>query len=244
MSSSHRVQLQPAFLLHSKPFRDTSLLLELFTLDYGRIGLVARGVRSARSKLKGLLQPFQQLLVGWSGRGELATLTTAELQGGGLMLQGDVLLSGFYLNELLMRLVTRHDPHPQLFTCYQRALVTLLDKGQAEWGLRLFERDLLQELGYGLLLTHEGESGKEVEAERRYCYHVESGPQPMRSNSCAHPDVQGNTLLALARGECNNSTTLRESKLLMRVVLGHYLGPRPLASRELFRQKQKRHEEE
>jgi DNA repair protein RecO (recombination protein O) len=245
MSSEHRVQLQPAYLLHRKPFRDTSLLLEVFTPEYGRIGLVARGARGARSKLKGILQPYQSLLISWSGRGELPTLTSAESQGGGgIFLQGDALISGFYLNELLMRLLARHDPHSRLFSCYHAALQALIKSNDIDWALRLFERDLLQELGYGLLLTQEGQNGAAVEPDARYCYHHESGPQRIFSEQGGRLNVQGATLLALASGECKDRQLRRESKLLMREVLGRYLGSRPLASRELFRQKQPRNEEE
>ena len=244
MSSDHRVQLQPAYLVHRKPFRDTSLLLELITPDYGRIGLIARGARGPRSKLKGVLQPYQPLLVSWSGRGELPTLTSAESSGSGVFLQGDALISGFYLNELLMRLLARHDPHPHLFSCYQAALQSLITNADIDWALRLFERDLLQELGYGLLLTHEGQSGAEVESDARYCYYHQSGPQRLFTEHSEYLSVSGATLLALACGQCDEAELRRESKLLMREVLGHYLGSRPLASRELFRQKRPGKEEE
>jgi DNA repair protein RecO (recombination protein O) len=237
MSSEHRVQLQPAYLLHRKPFRDTSLLLELFTRDHGRIGLIAKGARAPRAKLKGLLQPYQPLLISWSGRGELPTLTGAESQDNILFLQGDALISGFYLNELLMRMLARHDPHPQLFSIYQTTLQSLYDNRDIEWALRLFERDLLQELGYGLLLTHEGQGGAEVEPEGRYCYYHESGPQRLDEDATEVLSVQGATLLALAAGKCEDAPLRRECKLLMREVLSRYLGSRPLASRELFRQK-------
>ena len=237
MSSEYRVQLQPAYLLHRKPYRDTSLLLELFTRDYGRIGLVARGARGAKSKLKGVLQPYQPLLISWSGRGELQTLTSAEAQGGAVFLQGDALVSGFYLNELLMRLLTRHDPHPELYLTYQAALQRISTNRDIEWTLRLFERDLLQQLGYGLLLSHEGRGGDEVVPEGRYCYYHDSGPQRLQGEASGLLTVAGATLLALEQGHCDEPQLRRESKLLMREVLGHYLGPKPLASRELFRQK-------
>jgi DNA repair protein RecO (recombination protein O) len=187
--------------------------------------------------LKGVLQPYQLLLVSWSGRGELPTLTAAEAQEIGSFLQGDALISGFYLNELLMRLLARHDPHPHLFSLYQHTLQNLISKRDLDWTLRLFERDLLQELGYGLLLTHEGGGGAEVEADARYCYYHDSGPQRLKHESEERLSVQGRALLALASGECDDAQMRRECKLLMREVLGRYLGPRPLASRELFRQK-------
>ncbi|MDH5784752.1 MAG: DNA repair protein RecO [Chromatiales bacterium] len=244
MSSEHKVQLQPAYLLHRKPYRDTSLLLELFSRDHGRIGLIARGARGAKSKLKGVLQPYQPLLVSWSGRGELQTLTSAETEGSALFLQGDTLASGFYLNELLMRLLARHDPHPDLYHIYHSTLQRISANHDIEWALRLFERDLLQELGYGLLLNHEGRGGVEVVPEGRYCYYHESGPQRMHGEEGGRLTVSGETLLALAQGRCEVPQLRRESKLLMREVLARYLGNRPLASRELFRQKRPKRNEE
>jgi DNA repair protein RecO (recombination protein O) len=159
-------------------------------------------------------------------------------------LYGDALLSGFYLNELVMRLLARHDPHPELFVRYQHTLEQLALNNDLDWTLRLFERDLLQELGYGLLLTQEGESGAEVEPDVRYCYHYDSGPRRMVSTGSACLDVQGAALLALAAGECNDTQLRRECKWLMREVLKQYLGPRPLASRELFRRKRPTKQEE
>ncbi len=244
MSTEQRIDLQPAYLLHRKPFRDTSLLLEIFSRDFGRVGLVARGARGPRSKLKGILQPFQPLLISWRGRGELPTLSLAEADGPGVFLQGDALLSALYVNELVMRLLARHDPHPHLYLRYQETLRQIDAKQDIEWGLRLFERDLLQELGYGLLLSQEGESGREVEAQARYCYHHESGPRRVHSTPHDRLTVSGATLLALGRGVCDDTALRRESKLLMREVLGYYLGGRPLASRELFRQKRPRKHEE
>jgi len=237
MSSDGRINLQPAYLLHRKPYRDTSLLIEAFTQSYGRIGLVARGARSRRGGQAALLQPFQPLLLSWSGRGDLHTLTAVEPQQNPLNLKGDSLISGFYLNELLMRLLPRHDPHPQLFQRYAQTLLLVSDSGMDEWLLRLFERDLLQEIGYGLLLTHEGGSGEMVQAGVRYCYHSEFGPQ--RHSSADEPclSVHGETLLCLNQGGEASSRTRTEAKRLMRGVLAGYLGSKPLASRELFRQR-------
>jgi len=237
MSSDGRINLQPAYLLHRKPYRDTSLLIEAFTESHGRLGLVARGARSRRGGQAALLQPFQPLLLSWSGRGDLHTLTAAESQQNPLVLQGDSLISGFYLNELLMRLLPRHDPHSNLFQRYSRTLHYLSTKGMDEWLLRLFERDLLQELGYGLLLTQEGGSGEMVEAETCYCYHPEFGPERQRHNDEPCLLVRGETLLCLA-GQGEAGTRSRsEAKRLMRGVLAGYLGKKPLASRELFRQR-------
>ncbi len=232
-----RVYLQSAFLLHRKPYRDSSLLLEAFTESYGRIGLVARGVRGRRGSQAGLLQPFQPLLLSWSGRGELHTLTAVESRSSPMALYGDSLISGFYLNELLMRLMPRHDPQPMLYRCYMRTLEQFAASGMDEWGLRLFERDLLQALGYGLLLTHEGGSGEMVQAGIRYCYHPEFGPQQQSGRNAPCLLVHGETLLCLAQGGEADRRCRSEAKRLMRGVLVGYLGNRPLASRELFRQR-------
>lgn len=234
MSNERRVALQPAHILHRKPYRDTSLLLEVFSRDYGRIGLVARGAQGKRSSLKALLQPFQPLLLSWSGRGELQTLTAAEADGIALSLSGEALLSGFYLNELLMRLLHRHDPHTGLYDSYQRTLVEFNGGTEQEWLLRLFERDLLQELGYGLQLTHTTD-GAPLEAARRYCYNLEHGPTLAEDEK---PDcllLHGSTLLALAEGGGGAPEWRNEAKRLMRAVLQLYLGDRPMASRELYR---------
>jgi DNA repair protein RecO (recombination protein O) len=237
MSSDGRIALQPAFLLHRKPYRDTSLLLEAFSAEHGRLGLVARGARGRRGGMQGLLQPLQALLLSWSGRGELMTLTCAEPQGAPLALRGGAVISGFYLNELLMRLLPRHDPHPELYQRYVSTLQRLAAFGADEWALRLFERDLLQELGYGLLLTHEGGSGEMVEPAARYCYHPEFGPQRMGHDDEPCLLIHGATLLTLEQGEEGDSRTRGEAKRLMRMILSRYLGSRPLASRELFRQR-------
>lgn len=237
MSSDGRIALQPAFLLHRKPYRDTSLLIEAFSAEYGRLGLVARGARGRRGGLQGLLQPFQALLLSWSGRGDLMTLTGAESQGAPLALRGNAVISGFYLNELMTRLLARHDPHPELYRRYVATLNRLAASGADEWALRLFERDLLQELGYGLLLTHEGGSGEMLEPDRRYCYHPEFGPMRMGREDEQCLALHGATLLSLEQGGEADGRSLREAKRLMRMILSRYLGTKPLASRELFRQR-------
>lgn len=230
MSPDGRVALDPGFVLHRRPYRDTSLLLELFTETGGRLGAVSRGARGARSPLKGLLQPFQPLLLSWGGRGELRTLTGAEAAGRSLLLRGPALAAGFYLNELLLRLLQRHDPNPELYRAYGRALPRLAEPGM-EWTLRLFERDLLQALGYGLLLAETPE-GEPVQPQERYCYHLESGPVPGAAGGL---QLSGAALLALETGEAPGETEQGEVKRLMRAALQLYLGDRPLASRELFR---------
>ena len=230
-----RITLQPGFILHSRPYRDTSALLEVFTREYGRLGLVARGARGAKSKLRGVLQPFRPVLLSWLGRGDLGTLTDAEAQGVALTLGGRALLSGYYLNELVQRLTHRHDPHPTLYDAYQEALVGLNDEMQIERVLRLFEKRLLQELGYGLVLDHDVASGAPLTATALYQYQLERGPVLSEAGASHGLLLHGSSLLSLAGDELQDECSLRENKRLMRAVLALYLGDKPLKSRDLFR---------
>lgn len=229
-----RVSLQPAFVLHHRPYRDTSALLEIFTPEFGRVGLVARGLRSAKSRLQGVVQPFSPLLISWSGRGELATLTGCEPNGALVRLDGARVLSGFYLNELLLRLLHRHDPHPALFECYAQTLHLLQQPDMEQRALRIFEKHLLREIGYALMLEHEAESGAPIELGEAYNYHLERGPLKCHAGEYAGVRMQGSSLLALLNETLHDETSLREAKQLMRAALGLYLGNKPLQSRELY----------
>ncbi|NOR52067.1 MAG: DNA repair protein RecO [Gammaproteobacteria bacterium] len=233
-----RVDHQAGYLLHQRPYKERSVLVEIFTHDWGRVGLVANGVRKEKSRLAGLLQPFQRLLFSWRGRGELKSMSTVEPAGVGELLQGNGLISALYLNELIMRLTSRHDPHPLLFSHYHQTLEKLAKAEAVEWPLREFERDLLQELGYGLNLTHDIESGEVVEPDAIYCYHPH-GPVRLERNREAAGEITltGETLLALSSGEPPGKEGLREAKRLMRSMLQPHLGDKPLMSRTLFQPK-------
>lgn len=225
-------QLQPGYILHQRPYRDTSLLLEVFTRDHGRLGLVARGARGPRARSRGLLQPFQPLLLSWAGRGELGTLAGVEAAGTARRLPGAVLYSAFYLNELLLRLLQRLDPHPELYAAYGQALAALPDA--TERGLRLFEKMLLNELGYGLLLDHEAHGGAPVEPQAWYAYELESGPLRVEEHSPDRLLLAGSSLLSLAADELQDAQSLADAKRLMRAALSLYLGERELKTREVF----------
>ena len=230
-----RIHLVPAYLLHQRPYRESSALLEVFTESHGRVGLVARGVRSPRSRLRGELQPFRSLRLSWTGRGELGTLTGVEAHGPLRLFQGTALYSAFYLNELLVRLLARHDPHPGVYSVYQRSLQDLADNQTIQPVLRIFEKRLLEELGYGLLLDHEMETGKPVQPELDYDYHLESGPL-IAVAGAAHGFVfKGASLLALAQERLTTTEALDDAKRLLRAALSLYLGHKPVQSRELFR---------
>jgi DNA repair protein RecO (recombination protein O) len=202
MSQTTRVTLEPAWILHQYPYRDSSLLLEVFSRTHGRIGLVARGARAARSRLQGTLQILQPLALSWTLRGELGTLTGAETRSHGLHLQGRQVLCASYLNELLLRLVTRQDPHPEVFEAYETALATLA--GNEQQALRVFEKRLLQGLGYGLLLDREFGSGAPVQDDLLYEYQLERGPERCRQPAVDGLCLRGASLLSLHRGELHD----------------------------------------
>ncbi len=229
-----RVNQQAAYLLHRRPFRDSSVIIELFTLDWGRISLVAQGVRKSRSTLAGVLQPHQRLLVSWRGRGALPTLTGAEIIGEPIGLKGDAVIAALYINELLVRLLPTHVPNPLLFSHYQGCLESLCDGDDLEWALRLWERDLLEELGYGLNLERDTSNGDQILASAPYCYQHEMGAV-LEPGHCDGIRIHGDTLLALKRGEGASAEVRHQAKQLMRYTLAHYLGSRPLKSRSLFK---------
>ena len=231
-----RILLQPAFVLHQRPYRNTSLLLDVFTRDYGRLGIVAKGVRQRANADRALLQPFNNVLISYSGHGELATLTAVERQAQLGELKAKALFSGLYMNELLLRLLHRNDPHDALFDLYRRSLLELAAHPErVEPFLRQFECNLLVELGYGLTLEHEAVTGKPLSPDERYYYDIERGPLGVEyAPAAAQPRVSGRCLLALAAGSFDDPETAKEMKGLMRHVLAHHLNGRPLKSRELF----------
>lgn len=219
-----RVEAQPALVLHARSYRETSLLLECLSRDHGRIGLVARGVRREKSRLpRGLLQPLQPLNLGWVGNGELATLTSAEASAGPLPLRGERLYSAMYLNELVLRLCARGDPHGELFTHYLMCLQRLADGEPEGWTLRRFERDLLDVLGYGIVLDRECRSGADLDADAEYVYVPDAGPQVWRGENGGFR-ISGAALRALHADVMPGPEHCAELRRLMRMLLQHQLG--------------------
>ena len=233
MASLDQSRLHPAFVLHRRAYSNTSLLLECFTAISGRFPVIAKGVRARSSGGIGLLQPFTPLLIGWAGRGEVKTLTSFEIDGTAINLERRALYCGFYVNELIMRLLERNDPHERLFALYKETLTQLAASRKIEQLLRRFERLLLTEIGYGLLLDQDAETGKQVDPDERYHYELERGPLLAKIGSGF--TVKGQTLLGLAQDQQLDKEGSKEARLLMRQVLAHYLGDRPLKSRELFK---------
>ncbi|MGM0412434.1 MAG: DNA repair protein RecO [Pseudomonadota bacterium] len=228
-----RAALEPVFVLHRRPWGNTSLIVELLSRHYGRLGAVVRGARRGRSPRSALLQPFHPLLTSWSGHGDLATLGTVEAAGRGLGLAGEASLMGLYLNELTVRLTHRHDPHEALFDDYLAALAALAEE-PGEAPLRRYEYRLLVHLGYAPPLTVEADTGADVQPGVDYWYHPGQGP---RRAAGSGPRVPGAALRALAADDLEDADQLRALKPLMRALLAEHLGDRPLASRELFRRR-------
>jgi len=248
-----RVLLQPAYVLHQRAYRNTSAILELFTPEYGRMGVVAKGVRGKKPRYPALLQTFQPLLVSWNQGGELGLLTSAEAQGAALTICPQFIASGFYLNEILLRLLQRHDAQLELFGWYDTALreLSVLDPSVEQSGLeialRRFEMRLLSALGYGLVLDHDVHSSTPVQSGQQYIYLLEQGPMLIDGRDDDHnPNehnaesfglpVTGQTLLSMHANDFSADATRREAKHLLRAVLGVYLGSNPLASRQLMLQ--------
>jgi DNA repair protein RecO (recombination protein O) len=219
-----RVDVQPGFVLHARPYRETSLLLEVLSRDHGRVGLVARGVRGARSRTpRALLQPAMLLHLSWSGQGELATLNAVEAVGAPATMSGDALLCSLYLNELVARLLPRNDPHPGVFAAYAETLDRL--QTASAWPLRRFERDLLADLGYGLVLGHEADSDVPIDAKSDYAYRLDAGPVSWRGATDGLR-LRGSALLALAADQEPGVEDLAALRRLLRALIAHHLdGP-------------------
>ncbi len=227
-----RVQLEPAYLLHIRPYRESSLLLEGLTDGYGRVGLVASG---GRSRWRGLLQAFQPLLLSWRAKGELGTLTGAErISVPAATLGGQALYCGLYINELLVRLLARQDAHPGLLAQYRECLGGIADTATRAAALRRFELSLLESIGFAPLLDSEADSQRPVQAESWYRYDPASGPTETAVGD--DPDrVSGRALLALAEGDYSDRQTVREMKPLLQRLLRYHLGDRPLKSQAILR---------
>ena len=227
-----RDRLQPTYVLHRRPYSNSSLLLECFTLDEGRMPIIAAGAKRPKSNRVALLQPFVPLLASWSGRGEIKTLRHCEAASTPHALQGNALFCGFYLNELLVRLLQRNAPHEHLFGIYSDAVRKLSNGPSLNSLLRHFELDLLEQLGLGLVLDRCADDDSPLRPDGRYYYLPEVGP--VTRDDGHGLTVSGSTLLALARRQALAMEGEREARALMRHILSYYLGDRPLKSRELF----------
>lgn len=237
MSDARRVQLQPAYVLHHHPYRDTSRILELFTRDHGRVSVFARGARGARgagAALASILQPFNRVLVSWSGKGEAGQLTAAEFDGAVSALPPDRLVSGFYLNELLLKLFARHDSHPEVFSLYDATLGSLKSDTDGVRALRLFEKRLLDALGYGLALERDVGLERPLDAAYAYRYRLEQGAIRIDGVAEGAGIFSGRTLLAVAREDFTDPAVCAEARALLRAALDRCLEGKELRTRQVM----------
>lgn len=234
MTGYARVDLEPAYILHMRPYRETSQILEVITRDHGRKGIVARGARRPKGPWRGMLELFQPLRLSWSGRGDLVTLRAAEQGGLAAPLQGDAVMAGFYANELLLKLLHRDDPHADLFAHYATLIAALAGQGSIEFRLRQFELELLEHLGYGLDLLNDALSREPLDKARQYVFHPDQGAIPAGDDARNHElAFTGAELLAIAQLAESDAAALRNAKRLLRCVLDHHLGHRPLQTRRI-----------
>ncbi len=230
--------LQHAFILHTRQFRETSLIADLLSEECGRVSVIFRGVRGKKSRTRALLQPFSKILVSWQGARELKTVTSVESSDQRFSLSGHFLYSGLYVNELLQRLLHPLDPHPELYQLYSELLSSLSTQRPLELSLRLFEMQLLELLGYGLPLYEEAGNGESLAVSGWYHFVPENGffrvavPLSQEQRASLYP---GKLLIALAEGNLDGPEQLFHAKRLMRSALAALLGNRPLRSRELFK---------
>lgn len=223
---------QPVYVLHTYPFKETSLVVELFSQQFGRVAAVAKGARRPHSAMRGLLQSFQMLSGAWSGKNELKTLHSLDWSAGLTLLHGEALMCGFYMNELLLRLLPREDAHESLFAYYATALQILSIETDLANTLRRFELKLLQELGYAVPLLID-ENDIPIESDKTYRYEAEYGACELAATKNG-VQCRGKTLLDMARDDYSDALTQSQSKQLMRYLLAHYLGDKPLHTRQLL----------
>lgn len=233
MSTSRRVQNEPAWLLHHRPFRDTSRILDILSRDYGRLSLVARGARSAKSRLQGILRPFIPLNLSWVSRSDLGTLTGADMTATAFTLSGDALLSAYYVNELLLNFLHKHDPQPAIFDLYGTTVARLATGGSVAESLRRFEMELLRMLGYALNLDHDTESNDVLRADALYEYRVEQGPVPVYERQGVRV-YTGAQLGAIKNQEFSRPDVLRDAGSLLRDVITYHLNGKELKSRKVM----------
>jgi DNA repair protein RecO (recombination protein O) len=230
-----RVQNEPVWLLHHRPYQDSSRILEVLSHDYGRLSLVARGSRSGNSRLKGILRPFLPLRASWVSRSDLGTLTGAELGGAPIALSGEALLSGYYANELLLHLLHRHDPQPDIFRVYGTTIENLSGGRNVPLKLRQFELELLRLLGYALNLDHDTDTRAPLSSTGFYVYRPEQGPVAATDPS-GPMTFSGGELIAIRERDFSRAETLRSAGRLLRDVIEFHLGGRELKSRKVFRE--------
>ena len=235
MTALRRVHNEPAWLLHHRPFRDSSQILDILSRDHGRLALVAKGSRGAKSKLRGILRLFLPLQISWVIRSDMGTLTGAEMNGVPLSLTGDALLSGYYVNELILKLLHRHDPQPEIYSVYGETIERLATNQDVALHLRQFEIELLRMLGYALNLDHDTELREPLRPQQQYEYRAEQGPVPVSGRE--GPMIfTGAELDAIRNQQFAEMAVLKKAGRLLRNVITYHLDGKELNSRKVLQE--------
>ncbi len=233
MSVARRVQQQPGYILHHRPFRDTSQILDMVTRDHGKIAVVARGSRGSKSRLAGLLRPFLPLRISWVAKSDLGTLTGAEVAGPPAGMAGDALLSAFYVNELLLHFLHRYDPQPEIFALYEEVIRALVRTENVAASLRSFEFEFLSLLGYAVNLDHEFGSHDPLHGDRSYQYRMEQGLVAVDRSEGALV-FSGAVLIGIAEQRFDDADILRAANRMLREIISFHLGGKELKSRKVL----------
>ncbi len=229
-----KVDQQAGFILHRRPYSESSLLVEVFTREFGRLTLIAKGCRKKKTQPQGLFLPFKPLLVSWTGKGELPILTGIEQPGFAPPLSSTGISCGYYINELILKLLHRHDAHETLFEKYQEQILALADRQDPFVVLRIFEKYLLREIGFGLILDHDVESGEAIRPDMNYHYFPEKGP--VLAASGEKGGIRGSTLIALDKERFPTRENHRQANRLTRYLIDLQLNGKPLRSRRVMRE--------
>ncbi len=235
MNSPRRVQQQPGYILHRRPFRDSSQILDVITRDYGKIAVVARGSRGAKSRLAGILRPFLPLRVSWVAKSDLGTLTGAETAGRPAGMVGDAMLSAYYVNELLMNFLHKHDPQSEIYSLYETTIESLVGTNHVAACLRCFELELLSLLGYAVNLDHEFGKTDALVAQQNYQYRMEQGLVAVDGDTGALV-FSGAVFSDIAAQRFDDPAVLRSASQLMRAIVSFHLGGKELKSRKVLKE--------
>ncbi|MBL1140911.1 MAG: DNA repair protein RecO [Proteobacteria bacterium] len=229
-----KVEFTPCYILHRRDYSESSLILEIFSREYGRLNLIAKGAKRNKKQQGISYNLYQKYHISWIAKSELGTLTDIELVRLSDSLKPKFMMAGFYMNEIMLRLLHKHEAHPELFDSYDLIINQFINDASEQIVLRYYEKILLQTLGYGIILDHEVETGECLEADKDYFYKFDYGPVLNPVNRDSGINVSGKTLLELDAEILSDLKNINEAKLLLRTILDQHLGDRPLASRELY----------
>jgi DNA repair protein RecO (recombination protein O) len=229
-----KVEHTPCYILHSRDYRESSLILEIISREYGRVSIVAKGAKRNKKQQGINFNIYQKYLMSWVSKSELGTLVDIELASLMNSLKPEQMMAGFYMNEITLRLLHKHESHPELFDSYDSTISKLLNDESEQTLLRYFEKSLLQSLGYGVVLDHDAKTGESIVAEKDYSYKLDFGPSLETSDTKSGVKVSGKTLIELDNEILSDSKNKNEAKILLRSILNQYLGDKPLASRQLY----------